>query len=73
MATTFSIDLLRGVCLANKISADGTHDELASRLGAHLVSQLLNSEASAAAHVDKKKRPTTTIRQKASTSPPDAT
>ena len=58
MATTFSIDLLRGACLANKISADGTHDELASRLGAHLVSQLLNSEASAAAHVDKKKRPT---------------
>ena len=58
MATTFSIDLLRGACLAHKLSPDGTHDELTARLGAHLVAQLLNPEASAAAHVGKKKRPT---------------
>lgn len=57
MATTFNIDLLRGVCLAHKLSPDGTHDEMVARLGAHLVSQLLNP--SAAAHVDKKKRPPT--------------
>ena len=58
MATTYSIDILRGACLAHKLSAEGTHDEMVARLGAHLVSQLLNPEASAAAHVDKKKRPT---------------
>ena len=58
MATTYSLDVLRGACLANKLSPDGTHDEMVARLGAHLVSQLLNPEASAAAHVDKKKRPT---------------
>ena len=54
MATTFSLDLLRGACMAHKLSADGTHDELVARLGAHLVAQLLNPEA--AAQVDKKKR-----------------
>ena len=58
MAATYSLDVLRGACLANKLSPDGTHDEMVARLGAHLVSQLLNPEASAVAHVDKKKRPT---------------
>ena len=56
MATTYSLDVLRGACLANKLSPDGTHDEMVARLGAHLVSQLLNP--SDAAHVDKKKRAT---------------
>ena len=58
MATAYSLDMLRGACMAHKLSPDGTHDELVARLGAHLVSQLLNPDASAAAHVDKKKRPT---------------
>ena len=55
MSTTYSQDVLRGACLAHKLSPDGTHDELVARLGKHLVSQLLIPEASA--HVGKKKRP----------------